>query len=58
MECNPNASDNNWKSGVHHAAENGHLLCLKILDSFEADFCSTTSKGETAMHLAARKGML
>ena len=42
--------------GVHHAAENGRLEVLEVLDDFGADFSATTIKGETAIHLAARKG--
>jgi ankyrin repeat protein len=56
MRCNPNAGDHSWKTGVHHAAENGHLEVLEVLDDFAADFSATTIKGETAIHLAARKG--
>ncbi len=57
MRCNPNVGDRNWKTGVHYAAENEHLKILEVLDDFQADFSATTIKGETAIHLAARKGI-
>ena len=56
MRCSPNVGDQSWKTAVHHAAENGRLEVLEVFDEFGADFSATTIKGETAMHLAARKG--
>ena len=56
MRCSPNIGDQSWKTGVHHAAENGRPEVLEVLDEFRADFSATTIKGETAIHLAARKG--
>ena len=59
MKMNPNSGDEkNWKTCVHHAAENGHLDVLEYLEGFDdrVDFCATTRNGDSAIHLASRNG--
>jgi ankyrin repeat protein len=44
-----------WRP-LHHAATNGHIVCLKLLIGKEAKVDSKTNSRETGLHLAAEHG--
>lgn len=51
-----NIADNSTMSPIHHAAENGNLGIVELLEKHGADLNSKTDKGWTPLHFAVVRG--
>ena len=56
--CHVNAKDEDKNTPLHYAAENGHLLGVKILLDAGAKLSARNDEGDTPVHTAAENGNL
>ncbi|KAK2589788.1 hypothetical protein QQS21_012532 [Conoideocrella luteorostrata] len=54
--CNLKKTDNNRRTGLHHAAEKGYSEIALLLIQRHADLKAQDSRGRTALHFAAEHG--
>ena len=56
--CNVNAKDEDKNTPLHYAAENGHILSVRILLDAGAKLSAKNDDNDTPMHTASANGHL